>query len=39
MRDQGITKVDLAVYGVGLKVRVMGLFNGAGVEVRRVTDE
>ncbi|GJW76315.1 putative reverse transcriptase domain-containing protein [Tanacetum coccineum] len=32
MRDQGIAKVDLAVYGMGLKVRVMGLFDGAGVE-------
>nr|GEX17276.1 uncharacterized mitochondrial protein AtMg00810-like [Tanacetum cinerariifolium] len=32
MREQGIAKVDLAVYGVGLKVRVMGLFDGARVE-------
>ncbi|GJS85420.1 hypothetical protein Tco_0751961 [Tanacetum coccineum] len=39
MRDQGIAKVDLAVYGVGLKVRVMGLFDGVGVEVRKVTNE
>ncbi|GKC83094.1 hypothetical protein Tco_1510391, partial [Tanacetum coccineum] len=28
----GIAKVDLLVYEVGLKVRVMGLFVGAGVK-------
>ncbi|GJY18329.1 hypothetical protein Tco_0389820 [Tanacetum coccineum] len=38
MRDQRIAKVDLAVYSVGLKVRVMGLFNGAGVEIESLND-